>query len=250
MRKFLSIAVASLLIAASFASCGSSETENTSSASSQVSDSAEKKKSAEEETSTEEITAEEISENTDSQEEQTDAPEEDFETETSAADDIPEPETLPEIVPDEAAETDFIGKWECSKMATEYGDTEEYAGVSIAKMIQFEVLSDNTAEMTSFMLDPNDEKGSLTWEYSGNILILTNSEGNHDGSCAIQNGELIVFDEENSMQIYFTKVDDFTPMSQEEQDKIFAQMESEGFEVTDDTDSDEISETDTTDSAE
>ena len=236
MRKFLSIAVASLLIAASFASCGSSETENTSSASSQVSDSAEKKKSAEEETPTEEITAEEISENTDSQEE----------TETSAADDIPEPETLPEIVPDEAAETDFIGKWECSKMATEYGDTEEYAGVSIAKMIQFEVLSDNTAEMTSFMLDPNDETGSFTWEYSDNILILTNSEGNHDGNCAFQNGELIVFDEENDLQIY----DDFTPMSQEEQDKIFAQMESEGFEVTDDTDSDEISETDTTDSAE
>ena len=175
MRKFLSIAVASLLIAASFASCGSSGTENTSSASSQVSDSAEKKKSAEEETPTEEITAEEISENTDSQEEQTDAPEENSETETSAADDIPEPETLPEIVPDEAAETDFIGKWECSKMATEYGDTEEYAGVSIAKMIQFEVFSDNTAKMSSFIVDPNDEKGSLTWEYSDNILILTNS---------------------------------------------------------------------------
>ena len=123
-------------------------------------------------------------------------------------------------------------------MGTETG----YADVPISKMIQFEVNDDKTAKVSSFMVSPDDEAGRLTWEYSDNTLILTDTDGNPYDNCIIQDGELVMFDDEDFMQMYFKKVDEFTPMTKEEEDKIYAQMESEGY-VLDDSDTEEETET-------
>ena len=212
MKKLFSIAVISFLVAVCTVSCGNSA--NTSE-SSQVS-----------------------SESSQAESEETEESEE-----TGLSEDyMPETEALPELSADTAAETDFVGKWECVKLVSTVGTETGYADVPISKMIQFEVNDDKTAKVSSFMVSPDDEAGRLTWEYSDNTLILTDTDGNPYDNCIIQDGELVMFDDEDFMQMYFKKVDEFTPMTKEEEDKIYAQMESEGY-VLDDSDTEEETET-------
>ena len=212
MKKLFSIAVISFLVAVCSVSCGNSA--NTSE-SSQVSSESSQAESGETEES----------------------------EETGLSEDyMPATEALPELSADTAAETDFVGKWECLKLVSTVGTETGYADVPISKMIQFEVNDDKTAKVSSFMVSPDDEAGRLTWEYSDNTLILTDTDGNPYDNCIIQDGELVMFDDEDFMQMYFKKVDEFTPMTKEEEDKIYAQMESEGY-VLDDSDTEEETET-------
>ena len=208
MKKLFSIAVISFLVAVCSVSCGNSA--NTSE-SSQVSSESSKAESGETEESEETGLSEDYMSAT---------------------------EALPELSADTAAETDFVGKWECLKLVSTVGTETGYADVPISKMIQFEVNDDKTAKVSSFMVSPDDEAGRLTWEYSDNTLILTDTDGNPYDNCIIQDGELVMFDDEDFMQMYFKKVDEFTPITKEEEEKIFAQMESEGY-VLDDSDTDE-----------
>ncbi|MBR0142165.1 MAG: hypothetical protein IJM19_07965 [Ruminococcus sp.] len=209
MKKLFSIAVISFLVAVCTVSCGNSA--NTSE-NSQV-----------------------LSESSQAESGESKEPE-------ISIDYMPATEALPELSADTAAETDFVGKWECSKLVSTVGTETGYADVPISKMIQFEVNDDKTAKVSSFMVSPDDEAGRLTWEYSDNTLILTDTDGNPYDNCIIQDGELVMFDDEDFMQMYFKKVDEFTPMTKEEEDKIYAQMESEGY-VLDDSDTEEETET-------
>ena len=209
MKKLFSIAVISFLVAVCTVSCGNSANTSESSQVSSESSQAESGESKEPEIS---------------------------------IDYMPETEALPELSADTAAETDFVGKWECLKLVSTVGTETGYADVPISKMIQFEVNDDKTAKVSSFMVSPDDEAGRLTWEYSDNTLILTDTDGNPYDNCIIQDGELVMFDDEDFMQMYFKKVDEFTPMTKEEEDKIYAQMESEGY-VLDDSDTEEETET-------
>ena len=249
MRKFFSIAVASLLIVSSFASCGGKTTEETasSSSSSKVADDAAQEEVTEEETTEEETeaeTTEEATEETTTESEE--ATEEETTATTTAADG--EEETtlagLPEVVPDEVAETDFAGKWECVRLVSSDGTPEgtfdsDSLGVSIPALMQVEINADYTAAATS-SFDSTDADSSMTWTYTENTISLLDSEGESIEG-VIQNGELVIYDDE--MQLYLKKVDEFTKVSEEDVEKFFMDMlgsmgvdlEEGNFEITDDT---------------
>ncbi|MBR0142166.1 MAG: hypothetical protein IJM19_07970 [Ruminococcus sp.] len=246
MRKFFSIAVASLLIVSSFASCGSSETETaSSSSSSKVADDAAQEEVTEEET-TEEETEEETTEEA-TEEETTESEEVAEEETTTTAADGEEATTLaglPEIVPDTVAETDFAGKWECVRLVSSDGTPEgtfdsDSLGVSIPALMQVEINADYTAAATS-SFDSADADSSMTWTYTENTISLLDSEGESIEG-VIQGGELVIYDDE--MQLYLKKVDEFTEVSEEDVEKFFMDMlgsmgvdlEEGGSEITDDT---------------
>ena len=247
MRKFFSIAVASLLIVSSFASCGGKTTEETasSSSSSKVADDAAQEEVTEEET-TEEETEEETTEEA-TEEETTESEEATEEETTTTAADGEEATTLaglPEIVPDTVAETDFAGKWECVRLVSSDGTPEgtfdsDSLGVSIPALMQVEINADYTAAATS-SFDSADADSSMTWTYTENTISLLDSEGESIEG-VIQNGELVIYD--NEMQLYLKKVDEFTEVSEEDVEKFFMDMlgsmgvdlEEGGSEITDDT---------------
>lgn len=213
MRKFFSIALASLLIVSSLASCGSTETETSSGSSG--SEAAEVKRAAETtEAETEEETTEEETTEAETEEETTEA---DTDDDDEISDDELEITTIamPELVPDDAAEGDFIGKWEASKMIADGIYMEDFMGIPLGVMMQLEIKDDYTAVVASTLEDTDVE--SMTWEYTDNGISILDENGEAT-SCIIMNGELVLYGEEDGAeeQVYFTKVDEFTQMSEEE----------------------------------
>ena len=242
MRKFFSIAIASLLIVSSFASCGENSESSTSSASSSesaaVTEAEEETAAAEaeEETTTEEAATtaadEEESATTTTSEESSDS----AETTTSSADSLEDFEIttieMPEIKPDAVAEADFVGKWECTKLIVEGIEQDNFMGIPLSVMFQIEIKEDHTANMASSLADET-ESDNMTWEYSDNKIILTDIS-NETTDCVISGGELILAEEVQQEQVYFKKVDEFTKMSDEElqalMDEAIGQM---GIEIDD-----------------
>ena len=232
MKKFFSIAIASFLIVSSFASCRSSETETApSSSSSKVVDDAVQEETTEE--VTEEATEEETEEAT---EEETTESKEDSEEETTAADgeEATTVFELPELIPDDAVETDFVGKWECEKFFAPDGEyTEDFMGIPMCVFMQMEIKEDNTASAHS-IFDGDDEEYSMTWTYDSNVVSFVNEDGDTT-NCVMQGDNLVIYDDE--MQMYLKKVDTFTEISDEEMEKILTDMAANlGFDSNDFTD--------------
>jgi hypothetical protein len=211
MRKLFSVVAASMLILSCFAGCGKTETSESVSSSSEVkaeSDSAETTEEISEEETTEEETTEEVTE-------------EITET-TSSDDDNAEIATVakPEYKPDTVAETDFLGKWECSKMYTQGQIVEdELYGIPLNVVAQIVVNDDGTGTFGTGIQGSEEASTAFTYEFADNRLNLTMDEdigAEGDMYLYIQDGELVMSVDGEDELVYFKSVDELTVMTEDD----------------------------------
>lgn len=229
MKKLLSIAVASLLIAGTFASCGETETSEskTSESSSSSSSSSEADSSVSEE-SEEETTAEETSEEATTESEETTEASSEESASTSESATSSESETVevatvaaPEYKPDTVAETDFVGKWECVKMFSmgQFIEDSLY-GIPLNVFVQITVNEDHTGLVGSGMAGSEESSVGFKWEFADNRVNITIEDEEagmeNGGYFYFQDGEFIMSTDDSDELVYFKKVDEFKTMTEEE----------------------------------
>ncbi|MBR1591503.1 MAG: hypothetical protein IJ666_00615 [Ruminococcus sp.] len=242
MKKLISLLAVSVIIASCFAGCGdtgTSETELSSSSSSQTDEETAEEETTEEET-TEEVTEEETTAEV-TEEELSDEEEE-----------IPEIETvpMPEYNPDDAAEDDFVGNWECTKMlsAGQFGHIIEgdLYGIPLNVVAQIIINDDNTGVLSSGLEGSEDAATKFTWEFADKRLNLTIDDEDEEIEnmfLYMQDGDLIMSSDADEELVYFQKVDQLTYFTEEDLYKamgidpadIVADVEGEDTEDTEDT---------------
>ena len=185
MRKVISIAAASLLIAATLTGCGSSSSSSSES-------------SAPEATTVEATT-----------EAETDA-----ETSEGTSEDEDEELKPVDLTLKDCTEADFTGKWECKKIVTSEETMEgEYFGIPIYAIMNVTFNEDKTGVVgSSLAATPEEDKPEeFKWELSGNQATITATDDDEPAYAGFDGDNLVFFDENKYAVYYFDKVDDFTP---------------------------------------
>lgn len=232
MKKLIALLMACTTMTCMFASCGDEETESSDSSASVSEESSEETTTEEETTEAETTTTEEVTEEDTTVEEETSETEDDAMGEESI-----------EVVTHEYIDADataFIGKWECEKMVVEGEEMTDFMGIPVYAMFQLEIKDDNTASMAENMAEYNDTEEGMT--YTWGMVSETEIEiSNETGAMLLtMEGDKLVGTEEGyDEQIYFAKVDEFTPFDFEE----FMNSFELGEETTGDTETASDSET-------
>ncbi|MDE6035143.1 MAG: hypothetical protein K2G36_04455 [Ruminococcus sp.] len=207
MKKLLAVLMACTMITGAFASCGdkekdSSEVSEESSVSESVEDSSEAESSEEE--SEEESSEEESEEEEESSEEESEEEEESGEPE--------QPATMYQFLED-VDNSMFLGKWECEKIIVEGEEMTDFMGMPLYAVYQLNIHDDGTAVMGETLNDLSDNDVSMAYEWGiigENEMVIINDDGT---SMRFKvDGDYIVGSEDGyDEQIYFVKVDEFTP---------------------------------------
>lgn len=206
MKKYICAAVAAILITCCAVSCGKKDDGKTSESSSAT-------------------TADTTSETADIVNANSEVSEAAEDVYDYLAENYEEAEPI-EIVPDEKAETDFIGKWECTKfVAGGYMIEDTYMSIPVSATLRIEVLDDHTAKLTTGIA-PEDAI-VFNWEYAENVLTLTEADSAEDSEpedgeefkqhLAIMGDDCIFYLKDSSEDYYYLKkVDEFSEFNMED----------------------------------
>ena len=218
MKKAIAF-TAALLLASCMTGCGSSESvsiENSSKAdSSSAAEETEEETEAETEEATEEDTEKELEELED------DIDSGDIEGAISDIEgdiDLDDEDIsgyfgtveVPDYAPQDASESDFVGKWEGSILVSEGEAYDSILGIPISAMFQMELTADGKGVLGSGFGTDEEDSSEITWKYSDNSIIMT-ADG-EDTECTISGGDLVMYDNTDGEEsfFYFKKVSDFT----------------------------------------
>ncbi|MDE6797051.1 MAG: hypothetical protein K2J36_03450 [Ruminococcus sp.] len=212
MKKLLALLMACATMTCAFASCGDEGDDgaggsvSTSDESSVSESGADKVESDNADKSDEDETSEESSE-----EESADDSDDTSVADDETTDDDTEKTTLQFL--DDVDSSAFVGKWECEKLVVEGEEMTDFMGMPLYAVYQLDIKEDGTAVMGESFNELSDAEVSMTYEWgviSDTEIAIVNDTGDtmrfsYDGTYIIGTEE--GFDE----QIYFAKVDEFTP---------------------------------------
>ena len=198
MKKLLALLMACATMTCAFASCGDEKADgsSTSDESSVSESSADKTETDNQEESDEETTEETSEDESVSDGETTDDTE----------------KTTYQFLED-VDSTVFVGKWECEKLVVEGEEMTDFMGMPLYAVYQIEIKEDGTAVMGESLNEISDAEVSMTYEWgviSDTEMAIVNDDG--DAMYFTFDGTYIIGTEEGyDEQIYFIKVDEFTP---------------------------------------
>ncbi|MDE6832674.1 MAG: hypothetical protein K2J39_00275, partial [Ruminococcus sp.] len=201
-----------------FASCGNDDEAGDADKSSTSSESS-VSESSEEETDTETTTEEESESESeeDTTEEDTTVTDSVNESTTKENDSEmkfiePVEKTTYEFISD-ADDTAFFGKWECEKIVSEGEEITDLMGIPLYAIYQLEIKDDGTAIMGESLNEMSDAEVAMTYEcgmISDTEMAIINEDG--DSMVFTIDGDYMIGTEEGyNEQLYFVKVDEFTP---------------------------------------
>ena len=211
MKKLLAVLMACTMITGAFASCGDKEKDSSEvSEESSVSESVAEESESEAETSAEEESEEEEEESSEeeSEEEEEEAEEYDIDSEG-----ITEKPTLYQFL-DNADITPFVGKWECEKIIIEGEEMTDFMGMPLYAVYQLNVLDDGTAVMGETLNDYSDNEVAKHYDWGvldENEMAIINEEEDMSMRFTLEDNYLVGHEEGYDEEIYFVKVDTFTP---------------------------------------
>ncbi|MBD5159385.1 MAG: hypothetical protein HDT23_03990 [Ruminococcus sp.] len=211
MKKLLALLMACATMTCAFASCGDESDDgaggsvSTSDESSVSESGADKVESDNADKSEEDETSEESSEE-ESEEDSDDTSVDDDENTDNVQ------KTTIQFL-DDVDSSDFVGKWECEKLVVEGEEMTDFMGMPLYAVYQLDIKEDGTAIMGESLNDISDAEVSMTYEWGvvgDNEIAIVNDTGDtmrfeYDGTYIIGSEE--GYDE----QIYFVKVEEFTP---------------------------------------
>ena len=220
MKKNIAIAVAALLATVCFTGCGT-DTEKTSEPASTVAEvteapteaeAEEATEAAEEETKADEKDAKDTENGTEAGEESDSLIDEDALSAIMGTVDVPE------YKPEDAAEEDFVGKWEGDCIVGDGTAYNSVFGIPVSAMMRFEINADGTGVMSSDMGDDSgaDENQTFKWTYADNAISFAFDNFDEDdeapASAVISGGQLVISetDGEEDAYVYFKKVTEFS----------------------------------------
>ena len=222
MKKLLSIAVASLLITASFAGCGNSEsqestTENNNTPAVESTDAPETEEENTESDESDEDSDEDSEKKENIAEEELDEDIEEIEGEIDGDDaefDLSEETELTTIVlpeADDSATDDYLGNWECEKIVDAQGETTDVFGVPLYAMMQLSIKDDGTGLLGSGVGTEEENAQPFNWTFEdGQIKLDSGEDDTTPATAFITDGKLAITDDGPYQILYFTKVDEFT----------------------------------------
>ena len=207
MKKLIALLMACATMTCAFASCGEEKADG----SSTVSDESSVSESSVDESETDSADKDEVDEDTTEESEVEDS-EEDAVSDDENTEDTTEQATAFQFLED-ADNTMFVGKWECEKLVVEGEEMTDFMGMPLYAVYQLDIKDDGTAVMGESLNDISDAEVSMTYEWgviSDTEMAIINDDGTamrftYDGTYIIGTEE--GYDE----QIYFVKVDEFTP---------------------------------------
>ena len=212
MKKLLALLMACATMTCAFASCGEEKGDGSASTSeeSSVSESgADEVESDNADKSEEDETSEEESSEEESEEESEEDSEADEEA-TESTDDVQK--TTYQFL-DDVDKSAFIGKWECEKLVVEGEEMTDFMGMPLYAVYQLDIKEDGTAIMGESLNELSDAEVTMVYEWgviSENEIAIINDIG--DTMRFEYDGTYIIGTEEGyEEEIYFVKVDEFTP---------------------------------------
>lgn len=221
MKKNIAIAVAALLATACFTGCGAADTTTSDTASVAETTEAvteEATEEAAEEATEEETEAEDSTEGEDSTEagteESTDISIEDLGLASSV--------DAPEYNPQDAAEADFVGKWEGYCIVEGENAYDNVFGVPVSAMLHFEIKADGTGTFGTGLIsdDEENEEKPFKWTYTDNSITFEfeDTDESTPASALISDGYLVIPEEEGDEEnyVFLSKVDKFTEFNIED----------------------------------